>query len=202
MVKNMNVRSLLVGLIMLVWGNSLQGQEVSRGRLGILLGGLNGVSYDYALTNHLELGGTAAFGLGLGYGGSSKSFQFDGLTPLLELAPRYYFSRREEGQSFNKGGYLSLRLGAQIDDWTLFPSKAARESNVKSHYTLGMAPTFGWSFPLSSKSYLRLGFGFLFYRSKRSYAGDSYYAGQSYWVKTQRFRDASFLLDIAYSIAL
>lgn len=112
----MNVRSLLFGLMLLVWGNSLQGQEVSRGRLGILLGGLNGVSYDYALTDHLELGGTAAFVLGLGYGGSSKSFQFDGLTPLLELAPRYYFSRREEGQSFNKGGYLSLRLGAQIDD--------------------------------------------------------------------------------------
>ena len=179
--------------MLLVWGNSLQGQEVSRGRLGILLGGMNGVSYDYALTNHLELGGTAAFVLGLGYGGSSKSFQFDGLTPLLELAPRYYFSRREEGQSFNKGGYLSLRLGAHID---------VRESNVKSHYTLGMAPTFGWSFPLSSKSYLRLGIGLLFYRAKHSYAGDSYYAGQSYWVKTQRFRDASFLLDIAYSIAL
>ena len=188
--------------MLLVWGNSLQGQEVSRGRLGILLGGMNGVSYDYALTNHLELGGRAAFVLGLGYGGSSKSFQFDGLTPLLELAPRYYFSRREEGQSFNKGGYLSLRLGAQIDDWTLFPSKAVRESNVKSHYTLGMAPTFGWSFPLSSKSYLRLGIGFLFYRSKRSYAGDSYYAGQSYWEKTHRLSDAPFLLDIAYSIAL
>ena len=188
--------------MMLVWGNSLQGQEVSRGRLGILLGGMNGVSYDYALTNHLELGGRAAFVLGLGYGGSSKSFQFDGLTPLLELAPRYYFSRREEGQSFNKGGYLSLRLGAQIDDWTLFPSKAVRESNVKSHYTLGMAPTFGWSFPLSEKSALRLGFGFLFYRSKHSYAGDSYYAGQSYWEKTHRLSDAPFLLDIAYSIAL
>lgn len=98
----MNVRSLLFGLMMLVWGNSLQGQEVSRGRLGISLGGLNGVSYDYALTDHLELGGTAAFVLGLGYGGSSKSFQFDGLTPLLELAPRYYFSRREEGQSLTK----------------------------------------------------------------------------------------------------
>ena len=82
MVKNMNVRSLLFGLMMLVWGNSLQGQEVSRGRLGILLGGMNGVCYDYALTDHLELGGTAAFGLGLGYGGSSKSFQFDGLTPI------------------------------------------------------------------------------------------------------------------------
>ena len=65
-----------------------------------------------------------------------------------------------------------------------------------------MAPTFGWSFPLSEKSALRLGIGFLFYRSKRSYAGDSYYAGQSYWVKTQRFRDASFLLDIGYGIAL
>ena len=77
--------------MMLVWGNSLQGQEVSRGRLGILLGGLNGVSYDYALTDHLELGGTAAFGLGFGYGGSSKSFQFDGLTPLLELAPTLLF---------------------------------------------------------------------------------------------------------------
>ncbi len=202
MVKNMNVRSLLFGLMLLVWGNSLQGQEVSRGRLGILLGGMNGVSYDYALTNHLELGGRAAFGLGLGYGGSSKSFQFDGLTPLLELAPRYYFSRQEGDRLFYKGGYLSLRLGAQIDDWTLFPSKAVRESNVKSHYTLGMAPTFGWSFPLSEKSALRLGIGLLFYRSKRSYAGDSYYAGQSYWEKTQRFRDASFLLDIAYSIAL
>lgn len=188
--------------MLLVWGNSLQGQEVSRGRLGILLGGMNGVSYDYALTDHLELGGTAAFGLGFGYGGSSKSFQFDGLTPLLELAPRYYFSRREEGQSFNKGGYLSLRLGAQIDDWTLFPSKAVRESNVKSHYTLGMAPTFGWSFPLSSKSYLRLGIGLLFYRAKKSYAGDSYYAGQSYWVTTQRLSDAPFLLDIGYGIAL
>ena len=46
--------------MLLVWGNSLQGQEVSRGRLGILLGGMNGVSYDYALTNHLELGGRAA----------------------------------------------------------------------------------------------------------------------------------------------
>ena len=202
MVKNMNVRSLLFGLMMLVWGNSLQGQEVSRGRLGILLGGMNGVSYDYALTNHLELGGRVAFGLGLGYGGSSKSFQFDGLTPLLELAPRYYFSRREEGKSFNTGGYLSLRLGAQIDDWTLFPSKAVRESNVKSHYTLGMAPTFGWSFPLSEKSALRLGFGFLFYRSKHSYAGDSYYAGQSYWATTQRLSDAPFLLDIGYGIAL
>ena len=63
--KIMNVRSLLFGLMLLVWGNSLQGQEVSRGRLGILLGGMNGVSYDYALANHLELGGSAAFGLGL-----------------------------------------------------------------------------------------------------------------------------------------
>lgn len=202
MVKNMNVRSLLFGLMLLVWGNSLQGQEVSRGRLGILLGGMNGVSYDYALTNHLELGGRAAFGLGLGYGGSSKSFQFDGLTPLLELAPRYYFSRQEGDRLFYKGGYLSLRLGAQIDDWTLFPSKAVRESNVKSHYTLGMAPTFGWSFPLSEKSALRLGIGLLFYRAKHSYAGDSYYAGQSYWEKTHRLSDAPFLLDIAYSIAL
>ncbi len=105
----MNVRSLLVGLMMLVWGNSLQGQEVSRGRLGILL---------------------------------------------------------------------------------------------KSHYTLGMAPTFGWSFPLSSKSYLRLGIGLLFYRAKKSHAGDSYYAGQSYWVTTQRLSDAPFLLDIGYGIAL
>ena len=198
----MKITRLVWGLLVVLSAISLQGQEVSRGRLGILLGGMNGVSYDYALTNHLELGGTAAFGLGLGYGGSSKSFQFDGLTPILELAPRYYFSRREEGKSFNTGGYLSLRLEAQIDDWTLFPSKAVRESVVKSHYMLGMAPTFGWSFPLSSKSYLRLGIGLLFYRAKHSYAGNSYYVGQSYWATTQRLSDAPFLLDIGYGIAL
>ena len=106
---------------------------------------------------------------------------------------------RKEIDSFTKEGIFLFVWELRL---TIFPSKAVRESNVKSHYTLGMAPTFGWSFPLSEKSALRLGFGFLFYRSKHSYAGDSYYAGQSYWEKTHRLSDAPFLLDIAYSIAL
>ena len=55
----MNIRLVILGLMALILGGKLYGQEGSRGRLGILLGGMNGVSYDYSLNSHFEVGASA-----------------------------------------------------------------------------------------------------------------------------------------------
>ena len=99
---------LATGLIALLATSGLQAQD-SRGRL---LGGDNGITYDYALGSHFEVGTKATLRLGMGYNESTMSTQFDGLIPTLEVAPRYYFSRRNVGEVFHRGLYLSLRLSA------------------------------------------------------------------------------------------
>lgn len=163
---------LATGLLALLATSGLQAQD-SRGRFGITLGGVNGISYNYALGRHFEVDTRAALVLNLGYSTDAKRFQFDGLTPILELAPRYFFKGREEGDVFHRGLYLSLRLEAQMDQWTLFPSKPAYEEYRKDLYTLAMTPTIGWSIPLGEVSALRLGLGLSFYRQKYREGGVS-----------------------------
>ena len=186
---------LATGLIALLATSGLHAQD-SRGRLGIILGGDNGITYDYALGSHFEVGTKATLRLGMGYDGSTKSMQFDGLIPTLEVAPRYYFSRRDVGEVFHRGLYLSLRLSAEVDQWTLFPSRAIRESARKYLYALIMAPTIGWSLPVGETSAFRFGAGIGFYRQKYREAG------VSEWRSNTSQAEIPIYLELTYTHAL
>lgn len=183
-------------LVALTALNTLPAQaQDSRGRLGITLGAQNGITYDYALGSHFEVGAKAGLILGLGYRSDTKRVQFDGLTPILEVAPRYYFSRRDVGEAFHRGLYLSLRLSAEVNQWTLFPSRAIRESYRKDLYTLAMTPTIGWSLPVGDTGALRFGIGPVFYRTKYREAG------VSEW-RTRRKGEVPLQLELTYTRAL
>lgn len=184
----------LVALATLTGLGELRAQEPSRGRLGISLGGTNAVTYDYSLGRHFEVGAVAGLGLGLGYQEGSQGLQYDGFTPTLEVAPRYFFSARDPYDAFHRGLYLACRFGAQMDQWILFPSKAIRESGSRYQYTLGFTPTVGWSMAMGETSFLRLGIGINFYRQKYTEAG------VTFW-RTGR-GEVPLQLDIAYSVGL
>ena len=194
MVIMMNIRLVILGLMALILGGKLYGQEGSRGRLGILFGGMNGVSYDYSLNSHFEVGASALLGLGLGYDNATGGVSYSGFTPALEVTPRYFFSRRQDGELFHKGAYLSVRFEGQMDKWTLFPSRAIRESDRKYQYTLAFVPTFGWSIPVGETSFVRLGAGISFYRQKSIEAGVTFWDTRSGTIPIQ--------LEITYGIAL
>lgn len=184
-------------LVALTALNTLPAQaQDSRGRLGISLGGDNGITYDYALSSHFEVGAKAGLILGVGYRSDTKRVQFDGLTPILEVAPRYYFSRRDVGEAFHRGLYLSLRLSAEMEQWTLFPSSAIRESARKYLYALTMAPTIGWSLPVGETSAFRFGAGIGFYRQKYREAGSTG------WRSNTSQAEIPIQLELTYTRAL
>lgn len=169
---------LAAGIVGLLASSSLQAQE-NRGRWGLILGTSNGVAYDRTLGSHWEMGARATLGLGLGYSSGDSGMQFSGLIPAVEITPRYFFTRRDVGESYNRGFYFSLRMRAEIDQWVLFPSRAVRESARKYLYSLGFTPTIGWSFPLGETSAFRLGTGIDFYRQKYREGGVSEWRSNS-----------------------
>lgn len=177
---------------------SLQAQTdeaPARGRLGLFFGGQNGLSYDYTLSDHFEVGGRAALGMGLVSIGSSKQFTFSGLTPSLEVTPRYFFRGREEGSYVNQGLYLALRLMGDATMWTLFPSRALRERYAQPQYAFGLTPMLGWSMPIGVKSFFRFGAGVAFYREKYKTAD-----GNTYW-ETSRGK-VPIQVELTYGIEL
>ena len=194
---------LQLGLALALGTGTLLAQEaeapLQRHQYGFELGSHNGLNYEFRLSRRFSLTAQTGLGLGLGYGkgASGKAeLNFSGLGPYLEFAPRWYFSKASTSPYYQKGGYLSFRLGiVGGDKMYLFGPKA--DEYEWTDYSLFRALSFGWTFGLSQKSYLRTALGLGYVRNRRQT-----YAGTKFWSSSNQRSEIPVLLELQYGIRL
>ena len=194
---------LQLGLALVLGTGTLLAQEaeapLQRHQYGFELGSHNGLNYEFRLSRRFSLTARAGLGLGLGYskGASGKGeLNFSGLAPHLEFAPRWYFSKASTSPYYQKGGYLSYRLAIEGGDKLyLFGPKPSEY--MWTDYSLGQALSFGWTFGLSQKSYLRTSLGLGYVRNRRHM-----YDGATFWSTSRQRGEIPILLELQYGIRL
>ena len=199
----MKKKILQLGLALALGTGTLLAQEaeapLQRHQYGLELGSHNGFGYEFRLSRRFSLTARTGLGIGLSYGkgASGKAeLSFSGLGPYLEFAPRWYFSKASTSPYYQKGGYLSFRLGIEGGDkLTLFGSKPSEY--LWTDYSILQSLSFGWTFGLSQKSYLRtsLGLGYARYRQH-------VYDGTKYWVTSRDLSEIPVLMELQYGIRL
>lgn len=194
---------LQLGLALALGTGTLLAQEteapLQRHQYGFELGSHNGLSYEFRLSRRFSLTAQAGLGLGLSYGKRSSGkveLGFSGVSPSLEFAPRWYFSKASTSPYYQKGGYLSFRLGiVGGDKLTLFGPKADEYEWID--YSLFRALSFGWTFGLSQKSYLRTSLGLGYVRGRIHM-----YDGTKYWSSSSQRGQIPVLMELQYGIRL
>lgn len=194
---------LQLGLALALGTGTLLAQEteapLQRHQYGFELGSHNGLNYEFRLSRRFSLTARTGLSLGLSYGKRSSGkaeLGFSGVSPYLEFAPRWYFSKASTSPYYQKGGYLSFRLGIEGGDkLTLFGSKPSEY--LWTDYSLFQSLSFGWTFGLSQKSYLRtsLGLGYARYRQH-------VHTGTKYWLTSGDRSEIPILMELQYGIRL
>lgn len=199
----MKKKILQLGLTLVLGTGTLLAQEteapLQRHQYGFELGSHNGLSYEFRLSRRFSLTARTGLGIGLSYGkgASGKAeLSFSGLGPYLEFAPRWYFSKASTSPYYQKGGYLSYRLGIEGGNkLTLFGPKANEYMWID--YGLGQSLSFGWIFGLSQKSYLRTSLGLGKTRSRIHM-----YDGTKYWSTSSQRGEIPVFMELQYGIRL
>lgn len=199
----MKKKILQLGLALALGTGTLLAQEaeapLQRHQYGFELGSHNGLSYEFRLSRRFSLTAQTGLGLGLSYGKRSSGkveLGFSGLAPHLEFAPRWYFSKASTSPYYQKGGYLSYRLAIEGGDKLyLFGPKPSEY--MWTDYSLGQALSFGWTFGLSQKSYLRTSLGLGYVRNRRHM-----YDGAKFWSTSRQRGEIPILLELQYGIRL
>lgn len=194
---------LQLGLALALGTGTLLAQEteapLQRHQYGFELGSHNGLSYEFRLSRRFSLTARTGLGIGLSYGKRSSGkveLSFSGVGPYLEFAPRWYFSKASTSPYYQKGGYLSFRLGIEGGDkLTLFGSKPSEY--LWTDYSLLQSLSFGWTFGLSQKSYLRTSLGLGYVRNRIHM-----YDGTKYWSSSSQRGETPILLELQYGIRL
>ena len=194
---------LQLGLALALGTGTLLAQEdetpLQRHQYGFELGSHNGLNYEFRLSRRFSLTARTGVALGLGYssGISGKGeLSFSGLVPYLEFAPRWYFSKASTSPYYQKGGYLSFRLAIEGGNkLSLFGPKPSEY--MWTDYSLGRALSFGWTFGLSQKSYLRTALGLGYVRNRIHM-----YDGTKYWSSSSQRGETPILLELQYGIRL
>ena len=199
----MKKKILQLGLALALGTGTLLAQEaeapLQRHQYGFELGSHNGLSYEFRLSRRFSLTARTGLVLGLSYGkrdSGKTELGFSGLSPYLEFAPRWYFSKASTSPYYQKGGYLSFRLGIEGGDkLTLFGPKPSEY--LWTDYSIVQSLSFGWTFGLSQKSYLRTALG-LGYLRNRQHVDD----GTKYWLTSGQLGVTPILLELQYGIRL
>lgn len=194
---------LQLGLALALGTGTLLAQEaeapLQRHQYGFELGSHNGLSYEFRLSRRFSLTARTGLGIGLSYGkgASGKAeLSFSGVSPYLEFAPRWYFSKASTSPYYQKGGYLSFRLGIEGGNkLSLFGPKANEYEWID--YGLFQSLSFGWTFGLSQKSYLRTSLGLGKTRSRIHM-----YDGTKYWSTSSQRGEIPILMELQYGIRL
>lgn len=194
---------LQLGLALALGTGTLLAQEaeapLQRHQYGFELGSHNGFGYEFRLSRRFSLTARTVLGIGLSYGkgASGKAeLSFSGLGPSLEFAPRWYFSKASTSPYYQKGGYLSFRLGIQGGNkLSLFGPKPSEYGWID--YGLLQSLSFGWTFGLSQKSYLRTSLGLGKTRSRIHM-----YDGTKYWSTSSQRGEIPVLMELQYGIRL
>lgn len=189
-----------LGVVVCLASATAIAQETATSSFGVELGGRNGMYYERVLSPRFSVTGRAGLSLGLGTASTSHKLSFSGLTPYVEVAPRYYFSGASETATYHTGGYVALRGGVQLDKWTLFPPTKSKHlyhnATFEPAATYWTAPTVGWIFGIGQTSYLGLSLGVGFTWTRYT-AGD-----ETLWSRSSQGSKFPLLIGFNYGFSL
>lgn len=170
----------------------------SRKPFYVELGSQNKFVYELSLGKHWGINSSAGFGPGIAYyvNGWREGLRFDASEPMVEIAPRWYLASESASPYYRSGMYIGATFSSQLKALRFFNTSDWERSFYDDHFTIGFAPTLGWIFPLTEKSYLRTGvaLGAVWQHRRNGY-------GYSDWQRPSSY-GAPIRLEIVYGICL
>lgn len=154
-------RIILLLTMVLTFGYAASAQ--SRGRLFYNIGSYNGIGYELPVGNHLVVEGSANVAIDFALGISSDRgffFDFNGIYPVLQLRPRWYFNTESTSSLYRTGGFVGLStvaslpmLGLGVPDVDVITSQGATTA-ARLNAAITVIPHIGWTFNLGKRFYV------------------------------------------------